>query len=79
MSHDIIDNRNTKLVDTIKRYLPHSQATKFAVGYFFLSGLEAVASNLRNVTDMKLLIGNSTNRQTIEQIAEGLFKGLPNE
>ncbi len=69
--HDIIDNRTIKLVDQINQYLPRSQAAKFAVGYFFLSGLEAVAANLQNVTDLKLLIGNSSNRETIEQIAEG--------
>ena len=69
--HDIIDNRAIQLVDEINRYLPHSQVVKFAVGYFFLSGLTAVADKLQNVTDMKLLIGNNTNQQTIEQIAEG--------
>ncbi len=69
--HDIVDNRTIKLVDQINQYLPRSQAAKFAVGYFFLSGLEAVADKLINVTDLKLLIGNSTNRETIEQIAEG--------
>ena len=37
--HDIIDNRHEKLIDHIQRILPGSQAAKFAVGYFFLSGL----------------------------------------
>ncbi len=71
MPHDIIDNRNRLLLDQIRAELPNSQAAKFAVGYFFLSGLEAVADVLENVADMRLLIGNTTNRQTIEQIAEG--------
>ncbi|NLD43705.1 MAG: helicase, partial [Chloroflexi bacterium] len=44
---------------------------RFAVGYFFLSGLEALADVLDGVQEMRLLIGNATNRQTIEQIAEG--------
>lgn len=43
MPHDSIDNRGEKLVDHIRRILPSSQAAKFAVGYFFLSGLETVA------------------------------------
>ncbi|HQE92157.1 MAG TPA: helicase-related protein [Anaerolineae bacterium] len=71
MPHDIIDNRTDKLVDAIRRVLPGAQAAKFAVGYFFLSGLEAVADQLYNVGELRLLIGNTSNRETIEQIAEG--------
>ncbi len=71
MSHDIIDNRTEKLIDHIRRILPGSQAARFAVGYFFLSGLEAVADQLVNVTELRLLIGNTSSRETIEQIAEG--------
>ena len=37
----------------------------------FLSGLEAIARSLRNVKEVRLLIGNTTNRETLEQIAEG--------
>ncbi len=70
-THDIIDNRNEKLVDYICETLPGSQAAKFAVGYFFLSGLEAVADVLVNVQELRLLIGNTSSRETIEQIAEG--------
>ncbi len=68
-SHEIIDNRDQRLVDHIRQILPGSQAALFAVGYFFLSGLEAVADVLQNVTDLRLLIGNTSSRQTIEQIA----------
>ena len=71
MQHDIIDNRTEKLVDHIRRILPGSQAARFAVGYFFLSGLEAVADQLANVRELRLLIGNTSSRETIEQIAEG--------
>ncbi|MBN1935849.1 MAG: helicase [Anaerolineae bacterium] len=71
MPHDIIDNRAEKLVDHIRRVLPGSQAAKFAVGYFFLSGLEAIADALENVAELCLLIGNTSSRETIEQIAEG--------
>ena len=45
-SHDIIDNRTERLVDHIRRILPGSQAARFAVGYCFLSGLEAVAGRV---------------------------------
>ncbi len=71
MPHDIIDNQTETLADVIRRVLPGSQAAKFAVGYFFLSGLEAVSDSLQNVGELRLLIGNTTNRETIEQIAEG--------
>ncbi|HNZ32504.1 MAG TPA: hypothetical protein PKJ25_10440, partial [Smithellaceae bacterium] len=70
-AHNIIDNRDEKLVDHIKRILPSADAAKFAVGYFFLSGLEAVSSELDSVSNLRLLIGNTTNRETMEQIAEG--------
>jgi hypothetical protein len=68
---DIVDNREEKLVDNIKRILGSTEAARFAVGYFFLSGLEAVSDKLENVSELKLLIGNTTNRETLEQLAEG--------
>ncbi len=71
MPHDIVDNREIYLIDKIKETLPGSQAARFAVGYFFLSGLEAVADQLANVRELRLLIGNTSSRETIEQIAEG--------
>lgn len=43
MPHDIIDNRHETLLDHLQRILPGCAALKFAVGYFFLSGLEAIA------------------------------------
>ena len=36
-AHDIIDNRNEKLVDHINQILDSSDRGRFAVGYFFLS------------------------------------------
>jgi superfamily II DNA/RNA helicase len=71
MPHDIIDNRSEKLVDHIKRMLDSSGQARFAVGYFFLSGLESIADRLEHVKELRLLIGNTTNRETLEQIAEG--------
>ncbi|RUT10060.1 hypothetical protein DSM106972_005550 [Dulcicalothrix desertica PCC 7102] len=70
-THDIIDNRNQKLVDQIKRILDSSEAAHFAVGYFFLSGFTAIAERLTNIKELRLLIGNTSNRETIEQIAQG--------
>jgi hypothetical protein len=61
MPHDIIDNQSIKLADSIRTMLPRSEAAHFAVGYFFLSGLEAVADVLGNVRKLRLLIGNTAN------------------
>ncbi|HYT37734.1 MAG TPA: helicase-related protein [Ktedonobacteraceae bacterium] len=70
-THDIIDNRHEKLVDHINRMLDSTEYARFAVGYFFLSGLESVAKRLDSVKELRLLIGNTTNRETLEQLAEG--------
>lgn len=71
MPHDIIDNRDEKLVDHIKRILGSTDTARFAVGYFFLSGLEAIQDKLARVQKLRLLIGNTSSRETIEQISEG--------
>jgi len=63
-AHDIIDNRRQKLVDHIQKILGTTEAARFAVGYFFLSGLEAIAKPLSGVKEVRLLIGNTTNRET---------------
>ncbi len=68
---DIVDNRREKLVDTIGRILDSTESARFAVGYFFVSGLTAVREKLDDVKELRLLIGNTTNRETIEQMAEG--------
>ena len=41
------------------------------MGYFFLSGLTSIAKKLTGVKDLRLLIGNTTNRETLEQLTEG--------
>ncbi len=70
-AHDIIDNRSEKLVHHINRILGSTESARFAVGYFFLSGLESISKHHARVQELKLLIGNTTNRETLEQLAEG--------
>lgn len=70
-THDIIDNREEKLVHHINSILQSSDKARFAVGYFFLSGFEAVQEHLKDLKEIKLLIGNTTNRSTLEQLSEG--------
>lgn len=70
-AHDIIDNRKEILVDHINRILSSTESARFAVGYFFLSGLTSIAEKLSGVKELRLLIGNTTNRETLEQLVEG--------
>jgi len=69
--HDIIDNQNEKLVDHLNTIFVNSDAAKFAVGYFFLSGFESFKEHLKDISEIKLLIGNITNRKTIEELTLG--------
>jgi len=79
MPHQIIDNRSKKLIDEINLQLNETIKAKIAVGYFFISGLTAIKDQLRKKSDdgsyqikeVRLLIGNTTNRQTIEELAQG--------
>ncbi len=72
--HDVIDNRTVCLVDRVRDFLPHSQAAHFAVGYFFLSGYKAIAPYVAQLDKLRLLIGNTTNRETLEQMVEGYHR-----
>lgn len=74
LTHSSIDNRREKLEDHISRILETSDAARFAVGYFFLSGLTAIAGKLSCLKELWLLIGNTTNRETLEQIAAGYHR-----
>ena len=71
LTHDIIDNRTEKLVDHLNQILGTSERGRFAVGYLFLSGLTSVAKRLLELKELRLLIGNTTNKETVELLAEG--------
>ena len=71
MPHDIIDNRTRELAPEINAFLADSVRAHFAVDYFFLSGFEAIAAQIPHLKQLRLLIGNVTNRQTVEQLVEG--------
>lgn len=68
MAHDIIDNREEKLADHIGKLLDNAQRARFAVGYFFLSGFKAIAGRLEQVEELRLLIGSTTSRETVEAL-----------
>ena len=71
MPHDIIDNRSEKLLEHIQCILPTSERVRFVVGYLFLSGLKPIRAELERLCEIRLLIGNTTNRETLETLAEG--------
>lgn len=77
MPHDIIDNRDQRLADHINDILATSDAARFAVGYFFLSGFEAIHEKLEGVGRVRLLIGNTGSRETLEQLAEAAGRLAP--
>ncbi|HII94486.1 MAG TPA: hypothetical protein HA367_01920, partial [Candidatus Methanofastidiosum sp.] len=68
-THDIIDNQKEILADHINSILSSTEAARFAVGYFFLSGFCCIADKLKNIKELRLLIGNTTNHETLEQLA----------
>ncbi len=71
MSDRLIDNQDLRLSDAINQVIPYSSAARLAVGYFFISGFEAVAEPLCSLDKVQLLIGSTTNRRTIEELALG--------
>jgi hypothetical protein len=70
VEHDIIYNQERKLAASIKPLLSEAEGAKFAVGYFFISGFKLVADELEKPTELRLFIGNVSDSQTIEQLAE---------
>ncbi|WP_372921758.1 hypothetical protein [Roseovarius sp.] len=67
---DVIDNSKAYLARQILQKLPLSNRLSTAVGFFFLSGLRQIAEGLTSVDKVRLLIGNTSTRETIEQLAE---------
>ena len=68
---DIIDNRNFRLSEAVKEILNSSERGKFVIGYFFLSGFREIAPYLNNLKELKIVIGNTTTKETLEQLVEG--------
>ncbi|MBI2907526.1 MAG: helicase [Chloroflexi bacterium] len=71
MPDQLVDNQTLRLSDAINALIPHASIGRFAVGYFFLSGFNAIADGLAGLDKLHLLIGTTTNRETVEQLALG--------
>ena len=59
------------LLARLKEMLGSSARADIAVGYFFISGFEAVADDLARLDKVRILVGR-TDRQILEEVALGL-------
>ncbi len=75
-THDIIDNRKEKLVDHINHILSSTEAARFAVGYFFLSGLTWDQGT--GPRDVHKIINLAEGRERRSDKKELCYQGGPN-
>ncbi len=59
------------LLARLKEMLGSSARADIAVGYFFISGFEAIANDLARLDKVRILVGR-TDRQVLEEVALGL-------
>ena len=59
------------LLARLKEMLGSSGKADIAVGYFFMSGFEAVADDLERLGKVRILVGR-TDRQVLDEVALGL-------
>ena len=59
------------LLTRLREMLGSSSRADIAVGYFFMSGFEAVADSLSRLEKVRILVGR-TDRPTLESVALGL-------
>ncbi len=68
----IIDNKKDNLLVTeVNKMLDTAEFSSMAVGYFYLSGFEAIREKLHKVQQLKLVIGTRTNTETVEELVKG--------
>lgn len=70
MQTDVLATKDVRLAEVLCELLPQSRRFSSAVGFFFLSGLREIGDALASVDEIRLLIGNTSTRETIEQLAE---------
>ena len=68
-SKRVIDNyKGNDLSKYLNTVLPDCLSAKFGIGYFFLSGLKEIINGVSDLKELKLLISNTTDRDTKEQL-----------
>ncbi len=68
----LIDNTpDNQLIDKVNELLEISEFSGMAVGFFYLSGFEAIQKNLQSVKNLRLIIGSRTNKATVEEMTKG--------
>lgn len=67
---DIIDNREELLAEHVCRILRQTESVKFAVGYFFVSGLKEISDHLGSIFKIRLLIGNQSNQEIVDALMQ---------
>ena len=68
---NVIDNKSVVLKDELLKILPKTENASIAVGYFFISGLSVIIGPLKDVSKIRLLISNTTDKTTAEALIEG--------
>ena len=68
---NVIENNKIKLKDELLKILPKTDNASIAVGYFFISGLSGIIKSLKDVDKIRLLISNTTDKNTSEALIEG--------
>ena len=64
-------NTDPDLLTRLKEMLRSSARADIAVGYFFMSGFDAIADDLARLDKVRILVGRS-DRQVVEEVALGL-------
>jgi len=66
MPKNIITTPEQKFSEELKKELKNAKRAKFAVGWFFISGLQELKEALDKLEKIELLISPSTNKHTVE-------------
>ncbi len=73
---NVIDNsKGNDLAKYLNSVLPSCKSGKFAIGYFFISGLDVIIENVKHLKELRILISNTTDQRTAETLIQG-FKRL---
>ena len=68
--HDLIDNRARLLGGAIASYLKQYRQAQVVLGHLFISGLADLTANAAPADEIRILVGNTTHRETVEQLFE---------